>query len=403
MSSGSLMQLSAVGKQDVDTVMNAQLTFWKSMTRRHTPFAMEPKFVEFSAMPTYGRRGFAQVERIGDLAARVWLYFELDQLDNGGGGAHYVDDVGRAIIEEVELQMGQVQFERIIPEYMHAWEELTTDDDRQLGMLTGKAASVAQLIEAAKGKQYIWIPLEFSFTQEYGSALPLIAMHLTDIKIYVKLKQKADIIVPVTPGYTITSNDAVINDMHLVVETVILDDSERDWFVNTPLKYIIHQAQYNQTTIRSGVMSWNTDLIFNHPVKELIILFRKGSSTSSKAWFDFSGQEVGPYVGECFKSMGLTVNSNVRVPQMSPHYWRVIQPKYHHSRIPKKHIYVYSFALYPEDANPSGSINFSRIDTTRLICQFSATLPEEMEQIVIARNINNWSLTKGVGLLTFAA
>ena len=398
------MQVSAVGKQDVETVLNAQLTFFKGMTRRHTPFAMEPKVVEFTSQIAWGRRGFATLERVGDLCPKVWLYMELGNLDNGNGGAYYTNDVGRAMIDEITLELGNVQYEKLTPEIMHAWEELTTDSERQLGKLTGKATSTAQLVEWAKNKQFLWIPLQFYFCN-YEDSLPLVALHLTDIKIYLKLKALKDIVIPVRPGYTVTSADGVIQDVSLIVETIVLDDTEREWFVSTPLKWLIHQWQLIQTTIRSGVTSYSQDIVFNHPVKELVVMFRKDSNgpNGEKNYFNFSGQEVGDYAGEAFKTMSLTINSNVRVQPMSPHYFRQIQTRQHHTRIPTKHIYVYSFALFPEDNNPSGSLNFSRVDTCRLLLTFSSTLPESMELMIYARNINTCTLQRGVMLLTFAS
>lgn len=398
------MQISAVGKQDVETVLDAQLTFFKGVTRRHTPFAMEPKIVEFTAPIGWGKRGFAQLERIGDLATRVWFYLELGALDNGNGGAYYTNDIGRAMIEEITLEMGNVQYEKLLPEIMHSWEELTTDAERQLGKLTGKATSTAQLVDWAKQKQYLYVPLDFYFCA-YENALPLVAMHLTDIKIYVRLKEKDKVVCGVNPGYVVSTDDAAINDSSLIVETVVLDDTEREWFVATPLKYTIHQWQVNQNTIRSGVSQDNRDLLFNHPVKELIIMFRKDSNGSSgaKNYFNFAGQETGVLLGEAFKTMSLQVNSNTRVQPMGPFYYRIMQPRVHHTRIPTKHIYLYSFALYPEDLNPSGSMNFSRLDTVRLITTFSANLGEAMEQFVFAHNINSCTLQQGVMLLTFAS
>lgn len=398
------MQISAVGKQDVETVLNPELTFFKGVTRRHTPFAMEPKVVEFQNQVVWGRRFGAEIPRIGDLATRVWFYIELGELDHGNGGAHYTNDVGRAMFDHVQLTMGTVIYETLKPEIMHAWEELTTDSERQLGKLTGKASSRAQLVRWAKQRQHLYVPLDFFFCT-YENALPLVAMHLTDLKVYVKLHDKERLVVGVDPGYVVKQDDAIIHDTSLLVETIVLDDTEREWFVNTPLKWLMHQWQESTNSIRAGVSMHNQDLVFNHPVKELVILYRKESQGASgeKNYFNFCGLEEGVLHGEAFKTMGLTVNSNVRVQPMSPFYYRIMQNRVHHTRIPSKHIYVYSFALYPEDNNPSGSMNFSRLDNVRLLTNFSKNLSEPMEQFVFAHSINSCTLQKGVMLLTFAS
>lgn len=398
------MQIQNFGKQDVDTVMSPTMTFWKSQYARHTPFAIEHKVVEFSGVPQWGRRFFAKVERIGDLLGRVWLYVELGRLNDGNGGARYCDDVGRAMMVDATLELATTQYDKLYPELMHCKEELRDNLESQLGRLTGKSGNAKQLERWAKNTQYLYIPLDFWFTDEYGQYMPLIGMHLTDFKVYITLKSKADVIVGVNGAYNVQASDAEIITMSLLCETVILDDPERDYFAATPLKWVITQHQFaGVQSIRAGLNSYTFDLHFNHPTKELYFLYRKASSTNAKNYFDFSGEETGALSGEAFKTLGLKFNSNDRFTPQGPLFFRVLQPKCHHSRIPKKHIYVYSFALYPQDQQTSGTINFSRIDNTRISLTFSTNLQESAELQVYGINVNSFTLAKGVALLTYAS
>lgn len=398
------MQIQNFGRQDVDTTLNPTMTFWKSEYSRHTPFALEPKTVEFLGQPSWGRRFNAKVERIGDLVGRIWLAVELGHLNNGNGGARYVDDVGRAMLQDVTLTFGTTDYDKLYPEPMHAEEELRDDIERQLGRLTGKSGNIAQLEEWAKDTQYLFVPLDFWFAKDYGQYVPLIGMYLTDFKIYVSLKQKADIIVGVGQNYVPTASDAQILNMYLLCETVILDDPEREFFAATPLKWIITQHQYaGPLNIRSNSTSYQADLHFNHPTKELMFLYRKESNTAAKNYFNFSGEETGPLQGEAFKTLGLKFNSNDRFTPQGPLFFRVLQPKCHHNRIPRKHIYVYSFALFPEDTQPSGSANLSRIDNTRITLTFGSALTENAEIQIYGTNINSYTLGKGIALLAYAS
>lgn len=404
MSAGANIQLQSVGRQDVDTIIQPDLTFWKSQYPRHTPFVMEPKIVEFQGNYAWNRRFYGKPERIADLITRVWLYVELGNLDSGNGGARFCDDVGRAMWEDIVLEIGGTQFDRLVPEEQHSWEELTTIKERQLGRLTGKGKSIAQLIEWAKNTQYLYIPLNLYFTDDYGNAMPLIGMHLSDVKIYVKMKRKEDVIVGVGLPYTVQSTDAELINMYLLMETIILDDPERDFFASTPMKWVITQHQYmGSQTIRAGLMQFPIDLQFNHPCKELIMLYRTATNLSEKNYFSFGGEETGALNGDAFKTLSFRLNSNDRFKDMGPLYFRILQPQMFHSRIPNKHVYVYSFALYPEDPAPSGSLNFSRVDTAKLVFVFSAALADSAEMMIHTRNINSCTLGKGVLLLTFAS
>lgn len=379
-------------------MIRPSITFWKSVFKRHTSFALEPKEIEFQGSADYGKRVVGIIPRNGDIMAKLWLRIDLGQLDAGNGGARYVDDVGRAIIDEIELEIGSVVYDRLRPEYMHAWEELTKLAEKQYGILTGKSSSVAQLTAWATATQKLYIPIPFYFGDEWGSGIPLVSLHLTDVKINVKFKNKSDIIVSTGGPYTITTADALLADVHLLAETVYLDDPERDWFADTQLKYVIHQTQFlGAHAVSAGVTSSNIDLHFNHPTKELIFMYRTDTNKTNLNWFNFDGEEAN---NEAFKTVELTLNGSERFRKRDPYYFRIVQPEQHHSRIPDKRVHTYSFALYPEDSNPSGSINFSRIDNTRLKFEWTAALVDSAEILVYARNINTCTVGNGVMLLS---
>ncbi len=62
----------------------------------------------------------------------------------------------------------------------------------------------------------------------------------------------------------------------------------------------------------------------------------------------------------------LQLNGQDRFSEREGSYFDVVQPFQHHTRSPDTGINVYSFALRPEEHQPSGSCNFSRIDNATL-------------------------------------
>jgi hypothetical protein len=62
----------------------------------------------------------------------------------------------------------------------------------------------------------------------------------------------------------------------------------------------------------------------------------------------------------------LQLNGQDRFSEREGSYFDVVQPYQHHTRAPDTGINVYSFALRPEEHQPSGSCNFSRIDNAVL-------------------------------------
>ncbi len=62
----------------------------------------------------------------------------------------------------------------------------------------------------------------------------------------------------------------------------------------------------------------------------------------------------------------LQLNGQVRFSEREGTYFDIVQPFQHHTRHPDTGINVYSFALRPEEHQPSGTCNFSRIDNAVL-------------------------------------
>jgi hypothetical protein len=300
--------------------------------------------------------------------------------------------------------MGSVKFDTQYAEKEHADEELKKLREQQLRRLTGKSESVAELTDWAKNTQTWYVPINFYCFKNWDQALPIIALHLADCKIFVKLRNKTDIIRTTGAPYTITSNDAQILDFSLLAETVFLDDAERDWFAETEHKYVITQTQsLGSFSVLPGVKESKIDMNLNHPVKYFMVLYRQSANLTTGEPFDFHGEETGQYAGEAFKTMSLKLNNNERIEKQDPLYFRIVQALQHFKRQPDKHVYSYSFALYPDDQNPSGSLNFSRIDNSKLLLEYTSPITNAADVLVFADNINSATVAAGVILLKFAA
>jgi len=71
--------------------------------------------------------------------------------------------------------------------------------------------------------------------------------------------------------------------------------------------------------------------------------------------------------GNMVVSAKLVLNGHDRFEEREGSYFNNVQPWQHHTRTPKDGINVYCFALKPEEHQPTGTANMSRIDTTKLI------------------------------------
>lgn len=372
---------------------------------------MEPKELSFTGgTANYGaRKAQVHIIRAGDMVADMYLVFDLSALAGDGtnpyvpGDARFTNDVGRALIDECRLDIGGVIYDTKQSEYMHVWEELSQDEERRLGRLTGSSKTTADLFDWAKESQKIYVPIQFWFCDEYAQALPLVGLYQHDVRVEFAFRQKANLIIKGSGGnpYVIANETGgQITNMLLLVEYVFLENAERNYFARGTHKYMISQVQYlGSSSVPAGSSTLTIGLNFNHPTSELIWVFRSASNTAAFEYFVFTGEELQQ---DTFKTMRLLLNNSERFTVRDPHFFRQITNRRHHTKIPLKHIYTYPFALHPEAMDPSGNINLSRIDTTQMKFTFSSALTEAYEIHVWGRNSNSAKVERGLSKLFYA-
>ena len=145
-------------------------------------------------------------------------------------------------------------------------------------------------------------------------------------------------------------------------------------FAQVSHEYLIEQVQSADFT----AASLSNDLNFNHPVKELIWIGR-GASTATRTTSHTTPLALNNVDAR------LVLNGHDRFANRDTRYFTRTQVWQHHtgfgSIINKDAIAVYSFALKPEEHQPSGTCNFSRIDNAQL--KFSATTTGAADGITV--------------------
>jgi hypothetical protein len=101
----------------------------------------------------------------------------------------------------------------------------------------------------------------------------------------------------------------------------------------------------------------------------------------------------------------LQLNGQDRFSEREGTYFDLVQPYQHHTRSPDTGINVYSFALRPEEHQPSGTCNFSRIDNATLQLVLSNATVEGTSTAkvrVYATNYNVLRVMSGMGGLAYS-
>jgi len=392
---GGLLQLVAYGAQDVYLTGNPQITFFKVVYRRHTNFAVEAIQQTFNGNPGYGNTVTCQISRNGDLINRVYLQATL-----GGKGAgavsdtdEYVNYVGLRLLKNVVLEIGGQQIDKHYSDWMYIWNELSLPEGKRYGY--NKMVG-----ESVDGDELLYIPLEFWFFRNVGLALPLIALQYHEVKIKIEFENKKNCII----GTETLFGD--LKDVSLWVDYIFLDTDERRRFAQLSHEYLIEQLQFTGTeNLVNG--SNRIKLNFNHPCKELVWVAKTSYTSVGREWYNYTSvANIAPNgVENPFTDAILQLNGNDRFAVRKGSYFNLVQPYQHHTNIPSNPgINVYSFALKPEDHQPSGTLNMSRIDTATLMVN-TDTLPGQVTYTginIYAVNYNVLRILSGMGGLAYS-
>ena len=390
----------------------------------------------------------------------------------------------------------------------------------------------------------LYIPLPFWFCYNPGLSIPLIALQYNELYVYIEFNQLNDLFTvgnpPVSPqaifntdylneyganyetktgvtnnpnnlnlsldlsneGYsksnlfyryingTKNNNSSWKQNCYLDINYVFLDREERTKFANISHEYLITQVQSNHFILNNNTSesisgSKNTlNLLFNHPLKELVWVIRRTDVDKRNQWNNYtintyeydlydnknnylknfansvtkpgsitnpdyyhtvkifnilnSSQGIGtgfvdvnniknasinPYYdindftnrnSDCFNnienimySAKLVFNGNDRFSLKDNNFFNYLQPYKYHTNTPSSGVNVYSFALNPEDAQPSGTCNASRLNSLQLEINtrsINSSNPYDFgyEIFVFALNMNVLRIMGGIGGLVFS-
>tara|TARA_B100000700_G_C14974868_1_gene823320 strand:- start:379 stop:1692 length:1314 start_codon:yes stop_codon:yes gene_type:complete len=389
---------------------NPQMTFFKSVYKRHTNFAMETIEVTMNSYPTVNETITTAVipKNAGDLLENLYYDVVLTGTANGNGASGYgylnwINGTGYAYIKEVSLLIGNQEIEKHYSEWYDIWNELT-DIDLKEHLLVNKWNDKSSylnncIISTNVTKQdpvQLYIPLKFFFCRNAGLSIPLIALQYDDIKIKTMFR-KMDYLMN---AETQATTNAVAPEVKLYANYIYLDTTERRIFTQKPHEYLIEQIQHNgKVTLdaNNGVHELN----FNNLVKELIWVCKQkaveeadptisgntavlsnvegstitkgndyffytspyGTTSGNPKNLEYLGNQESP---EPFGTATISIDGNERFSAQKASYFRSLQPFYHHSKVPQKHIYSYSFALYPEKHQPSGFCDFTKFRNIKI-------------------------------------
>ena len=380
---GGLMQLVAYGAQDIYLTGNPQITFFKVVYRRHTNFSMEAISQTWNGPSTGNAAGrcTATISRNGDLVGR--MYLEV----TGQCATDQLNPSAQAITS-LELEIGGQKIDKHTGQWMNVWSHLT--EPNPTGATGDVIASTGTAFQnmsgmggvdshgSNAGDVRLFIPLQFWFCRNPGLALPLIALQYHEVKVVFE----HDFTKSFSAGATANT---------LWADYIYLDTDERRRFAQVTHEYLIEQVQ--EATVSTAETS---EINFNHPVKELI-------------WCVDATDGSLAVIGTDAATFQLKLNGHDRFAKRHFKYFSRTQVWQHHTgcggiapnATAGSHmndgIGVYSFALKPEEHQPSGTCNFSRIDNAQFVQDTNAVATK-----VYAVNYNVLRIMSGMGGMAYS-
>jgi len=268
--SGALLQLAALGSQDVYLTGNPEITLFKSSYQRHTHFSLETIQVTFDGEDLdFGtdKTTTATIDKSGDLVSKMVLVIKLGECTDPNVDWGYVNKLGHAIINNISITIGQIEIDTHNNQWINIYHDLfgNLSHEKNYFKMIGNTEEMKTL-KKTHGNYELYIPLEFWTNKSSSSAFPIISLNKQEFQIKVTLNDAISCIN--YKGNLEPTNLPSIETAYFLVDYIFLDTSERNLFLSRDHEYLIEQVQ----EMSDNITTENTklSLIFDKPCKYLI-------------------------------------------------------------------------------------------------------------------------------------
>lgn len=407
-----------------------------------------------------------KIPRHADLVAQIYLAVQLpDIISDNIMNFRWIENIGDALIKSCSVTIGGNMIDQQSGEYLHATNALTKSRDHR-ELYNNMTANVPQFnnpeqfqldfsnlsriplryrvggsypmvrdtniplgeednFEPSIPRRTIYIPLQFWFNKDLGNALPLVSLQYAEVEITIEIRAISDLyrlfynkdgiqdyyapstyinahrlknFVTNARQRFLISDDILDLRTYLEVNYIYLDTLERKYFAYKPLEYLIEQT----TRIERISLEENNvlDFVLQNPCKEIYWFLRRNDVDKTNTWFDFTDGKL----TQIMKTAKLMFNGIDRMEEKNAEYYNWLQPYQHHTGIGKLGLFSYSFAAYPEEYQPSGSVNMSRINKIQFVLRTKKTQNPSYKYDVVffVINYNILKVMSGIASIVYS-
>ena len=337
--SAALIDLVSKGAQDVYITGSPEVSFFRQNYKRYTNFSIKPERMDFVGTFSGGNEVVIPVQSKGDLLSYVWI--ESPNISNVGVNTNAFFANDDTSTTEFSLHIGGQEvckLDSLFIQGVHNILYKDTSSKAGCAVTTDTIAGNAMAAASVAGRASDYFVIPFFFSDDWTKSLPLTALQYHQVEIRIRCRNGLGSISPKVYG-----------------TYVYLDSDERDFIVNTEHELLITQTQYQPTSPTTTELDLT---YFNHPTKALHLVSSKAANQNWAAIQNFSSATLYINGTSLFENMSSTFHHNV-VPEM------------HTTSLPSgvldtAPLFTWPFCLKMNASQPSGSLNFSRIDNAKL-------------------------------------
>ena len=368
------MQLVAQGAQDAYITGDPEVSFFQQVYKRHTNFTTKPVKLDIIGTVAANSEISIKIPNVGDLLSYVWI--DLGTTGTLGSTTGLINAEGQDGGAVFEWWIGGQMVDRQDAFFaVQLWNKFLLDSGAKAGAAFPTPITDNNTREdLLRGSGNAWLPLHFSFCD--GHPLPLVALQYHEVELKIRL-----------------SSGTAPDKFNVYGNYVLLDTDERKMMVDKTHEFLIHQVQKVQNIGGDASPKWDLSLL-NHPVKAL--MWGRADLSGAGA---YATDDVQIYLNgvELFQS------------KMPDKYFSLVQSYYNCEHYSLLHtgntkesgiaLKMYAFAQKANKLQPTGSCNFSRLDTAHMTARstYSGT-----NQELYAINYNILKIESGLGGVMFA-
>ena len=373
--SAALIDLVSVGAQDVYITGDPQVSFFRQNYKRHTNFSIKPERMDYIGTFGSGNEVSIPIKSKGDLLSYVWI--ENANINSSNNNASIFKSGNLTSDEtsptEFSLWIGGQEVTKLDTLFINTVHNTLYNESQAKATC---AVTTQDGGDNASTDSYI---IPFFFSEDWTKSLPLVGLQYHEVEIRIKCRNGT---------FNLNSNRPKVYGSYVFVDT-----DEREFFAKGEHEILITQTQHQPMSASDT----SIDLTyFNHPVKAVHIAAGNDSGHIADG--------VPGVTSYKFTDASMFINGVPLFENMTHEYHRNVVPSRHcsvlNNTVDSEQIYTWPFCLTMNKSQPTGTLNFSRIDNARI--NINGPVDENIENIrAYAVNYNILRIKNGMGGIAF--